>query len=256
MLIIIFLKKNQNQYFIEQNEPITKVASQFGTKPDTIKKRMAVMGVDYVNKSLKTYNRLAFKDVNTEEQAYWLGFFLADAYINDNRGVLRVKLSNKDRKHLEKLAIFMQDSLTSIKEDIGGAYERNNICPYLEYNCKTMIEDLHQYNLHAGKSGQEVPYCFNNSTLDAAYLRGMIDGDGHIEDGYFKYVGSKTSCEYVKAWFTQYVDFKEDCSYIYKHGAIYSFELRNKQANLALKELYLNAAIYLDRKYETVLNFK
>lgn len=243
-------------YFIEHNEPITIVASKFGTKADTIKRRMVIMGIHYINKSLKKYNRLVFKKIETEEQAYWLGFFLADAYINDDRGVLRVKLGNKDRQHLEKLAIFMQDSPTSIKEDIGGAYEKNNICPYLEYNCKAMIEDLHQYNLYEGKSGKEIPYCFNNFTLDTAYLRGMIDGDGHIEDGYFKYVGSKISCEYVKAWFAQYIDFKDECSYIYEHGTIYSFEVRNKQANLALKKLYLNAAIYLDRKYQTVLNFK
>ena len=54
-------------YFIEHDEPITVVANKFGTKTDTIKRRMAVMGTNYINKSLKAYNRLAFKDITTEE---------------------------------------------------------------------------------------------------------------------------------------------------------------------------------------------
>lgn len=40
-----------------------------------------------------------------------------------------------------------------------------------------------------------------------------------------------------------------------KHGNIYSFELRNKKVNEIIKDIYNNASIYLNRKYQTVQKF-
>ena len=91
-----------------------------------------------------------------------------------------------------------------------------------------------------------------NENLVLAYLRGIIDGDGHIESGYFKLVGSKEVCQYVKEVFSQWYDFKSDKKYIYEYGTIYSFEIRSKNVNNILKRIYQDATIYLDRKYEIV----
>jgi len=48
------------------------------------------------------YNRHIFDEINTSDKAYWLGFIIADGYLNDNKNMLRIKLGDKDKHHLEK----------------------------------------------------------------------------------------------------------------------------------------------------------
>ena len=47
-----------------------------------------------------------FEEINTEEKAYWLGFFYADGYLvyNKQYGIhgIGIELSSKDKNHLEK----------------------------------------------------------------------------------------------------------------------------------------------------------
>lgn len=235
-------------FFIENEEiSLISVAKKFGVKPDTIKRRMEVMGYSYNPRYKRQYNRSIFNQIETEEQAYWLGFFLADGYINEERKFLSVKLGAIDKKHLEKLAIFFGDKIESVKPD--------NNCYFIQFSSSELVQDLLKYNLHQNKSMQEIPYVFNNKKLEIAYIRGMIDGDGHVEDGYFKYVGSLASCEYMKNFFGNYYKYNSNCSYIYSHDKIYSFEIRSQKVNQILKTIYSNATVFLDRKYQTIKNF-
>ena len=48
------------------------------------------------------YHRHIFDQIDTQEKAYWLGFILADGYLNTNKHMLRIKLGDKDKHHLEK----------------------------------------------------------------------------------------------------------------------------------------------------------
>ena len=251
--LITPVEKEPVEYFISNPElSLTDVAKRFKTKTDTIKRRMSVMGIEYQPRNIRKYNRKAFTEIFTEEQAYWLGFILADGYINEDRGFLRIKLGETDIDHLTKFATFMQEPNVTIKTDTGGAYDRSNKCVYLEYSSRDLVNDLKKYGLHQRKSGVEKPYIFENEKLVLAYLRGIIDGDGHVEPGYFKLVGSKDICQYVKEVFSKWYDFKPDKKYIYEHGTIYSFEIRSQNVNNILKKIYQDAIIYLDRKYEIV----
>lgn len=240
-----------------ENTSITKLAEKYHSKSTTIKNRMKIMGYEYSPKNIKRkYNRDIFNKIDTKEKAYWLGFILADGYVNQDRGFLSIKLGAKDRGHLVKFMHFMgEDDESVIKEQTGGAYTKDNIVYSIMYSSRDMTNDLEKYGLFQRKSGKENPYDFHNDELNKAYIRGMIDGDGHVENGYFKYVGSMESCQYIKNFFGKYIQYQEDKSYIYEHGTIFSFELRNKEVNKALKDIYLNSSIYLDRKYDVVKQF-
>lgn len=50
------------------------------------------------------YNKNAFATIETEEDAYWLGFILADGYVSgpDKPAYLQIKLGIKDYAHLQK----------------------------------------------------------------------------------------------------------------------------------------------------------
>lgn len=141
-----------------------------------------------------------------------------------------------------------------IKYETGGAYTKDNLCASIEFHSKELITDLKQYKLFQKKSGKEQPIDMPNELLQLAYLRGMIDGDGHIENGYFKYVGSLQSCEYIKNKISKYYNFNPNNKYIYPKETIYSLEIRNKDINSVIKKIY-NGNIYLDRKYEIVQKF-
>ena len=243
-------------YYLEHpNDSLSSIAKKYGTKSDTIKRRLSVIGETYERRMKRKFNRSIFHVLDTEEKAYWLGFILADGYINEDKNFLRIKLAQVDEKHLQKFCLFMEEPDNVIKYDTGGAYTKNNICSFVEFDSKELIQDLKLYNLYQGKSGNEQPINMPNEQMELAYLRGMIDGDGHVENGYFKYVGSLKSCQYIKNKFSKWYDFKNENKYIYKHGTIFSFEIRSKQVNEILKKIYNNATIYLDRKYQTVQNF-
>ena len=53
------------------------------------------------------YNRNIFNKIDSEEKAYWLGFIVADGYLNINKHMLRIKLGNRDRSHLIKFIKFI-----------------------------------------------------------------------------------------------------------------------------------------------------
>jgi len=63
------------------------------------------------------YNRHIFDKINTPEKAYWLGFIVADGYLNVERRMLRIKLGNKDKHHLEKFILFLNGDNTMLKSE-------------------------------------------------------------------------------------------------------------------------------------------
>ena len=244
-------------YFLENPEvSLEAAARKFGVKSNTIKRRMEVMGKEYSARVSRKYNRSIFKKLENIEQAYWLGFILADGYLNEDRGFLRIKLAITDENHLKKFGKFMQEENleNAIKYDCGGAYTKDNQCAYIEFSSRELTQDLVKLGIFQNKSGQEKPINMPNEEMEIAYIRGMIDGDGHIENGYFKYVGSLDSCNYLKEKFSKWFNFNPKCKYIYPKGTIYSFEIRNQKINNVLKKIY-SQDIYLERKYEIVQEF-
>ena len=61
------------------------------------------------------YNRHIFDNIDSAEKAYWLGFIVADGYLNDDKNMLRIKLGDKDKIHLEKFINFLGKKISKIK---------------------------------------------------------------------------------------------------------------------------------------------
>ena len=64
------------------------------------------------------YNRHIFDIVNTPEKAYWLGFIVADGYLNIDKHMMRIKLGNQDKCHLEKFIHFINGNDEMLKSEI------------------------------------------------------------------------------------------------------------------------------------------
>ena len=131
------------------------------------------------------YNQTIFNNIDSPEKAYWLGFILADGYINEKKAFMRIKLQECDKNHLDKFVKFIDGDKGMIK------YETHNITYnkqyYVEVNGREFIKSLNNHNIRQGKSSKEhiakIPFEYRKD-----YIRGLFDGDGTI---YFNYTSGR-----------------------------------------------------------------
>lgn len=205
------------------------------------------------------YNTNAFNKICTEEDAYWLGFLLADGYIGGGtKPFLQIKLGAIDKDHLIKFLDYLKyDSYEVIKTTTGGAYTKDNICYVVKISCRQISENLKQYGLGGPKSAHEIPYLLHNKELEKHYIRGIIDGDGWIRETQsgFGICGSHDVMSYIKNYIHTYiVDVSQNS--ITTHGTIHKFELTSKlKTQIILDYFYKDANIYLTRKFDLYKKF-
>ena len=125
------------------------------------------------------YNRHIFDVIDSAEKAYWLGFIIADGYINDNKHMLRIKLGDVDKIHLEKFINFFDGDISMLKSERHNI--TNNIQWYVSTYAKEIWQALKNLEVEQGKSGHEhIPKI--SPTFIPDLIRGLWDGDGFIRD--------------------------------------------------------------------------
>ena len=72
------------------------------------------------------YNRHIFDNIDNEEKAYWLGFIVADGYLNLDKHMLRIKLGHKDKQHLIKFINFIGGEESMLKYEIHSITGNKN----------------------------------------------------------------------------------------------------------------------------------
>ena len=221
-----------NYYKTNPKTTFTEIQNRFGYKSTLFKNKLKVIGEDSERRYFNNFNRNLFKTIETEEDAYWLGFILADGYINEDRGFLNIKLGAIDRGHLVKFYKYAQCEENLIKEDVGGV---RNLVYSLTLNSKDIVNNLKQYGLFQAKSGKEIPYYEIREGLKSHYIRGIVDGDGWITKDLegFGVVGSYDVVKFIRDYANEIHEMKVDG--IYEHGTIKKINIHNK--NLLLKLL-------------------
>ena len=117
-------------------------------------------------------NEEIFEEVNTEQQAYWLGFFTADGAITENK--IRLTLRASDYPHLLKWKKFT-------KWD-GKDYCHKDTNAWEVYFRSTKIKnDLSLFGVTPRKTfAIKFPYDMLNRELTHHYVRGVFGTDGCI----------------------------------------------------------------------------
>lgn len=122
-----------------------------------------------------SYNENYFKNIDTEEKAYWLGFIAADGSIGKTCG-LEISLSYKDIDHLYKFANNIGAEIDMVSTRMVKQYK---VCRIF-INNKKIINDLSKYGIIQNKGyNLDFPDFLNDDMLKY-YLRGYFDGDGSI----------------------------------------------------------------------------
>ena len=159
---------------------------------------------------------------------------------------MRIKLKECDKNHLDKFVKFIDGDKGMIK------YETHNITSnkqyYVEVNGREFIKSLNNHNIRQGKSSKEhitkIPFEYRKD-----YIRGLFDGDGHIEEKRIDLVGSQEVLEYVQRYLKETCDIH--VNKILEHCNTKRIYIGFNRYNV-LKHLYYDGYISLDRKYKTV----
>ena len=225
------------------------IKEKYGYKQERFIEKLKALDIDTTRKYKISFNRKVLSEIKTEEDAYILGFILADGYINENRGFLHFKLNSKDINILEKINMYFESNskIKHEKHSITG-----NDLSVLNFNSRKLINTLKKYNLFQAKSCKEIPYYEISDNLKKHYIRGIIDGDGYIKkDGIgIGVCGSKEVLEFINKDFEKFIGQENLKKIRYDTSShIYRLEYSGEKAKKIINYLYKNSNIYLDRKY-------
>ena len=195
------------------------------------------------------YNRNIFNKIDNEEKAYWLGFIVADGYLNINKHMLRIKLGNRDRSHLIKFIKFVGGNEEMLKSEIHSETGNENF--YVSLYSKEVMNDLLSLGVEQAKSGKE-KVCNIDKKYYRDFIRGLWDGDGFIRENLsgVGLVGSEEVLAFVQNYFNDSLGVKP--LKIYPHCNTFKIEYRStrKAIPLILNHLYGDKDVALDRKKE------
>ena len=129
----------------------------------------------------KNVNENYFKNIDTSEKAYWLGFIQADGCIYQQETTYRfqINLSGKDKGHLKKLNNHLSSTYTVSERKVIVKGKEYETCS-LKINSKPFCENLIMNGITPQKTLNDA---FPNLRKDlmSHYLRGFFDGDGGIK---------------------------------------------------------------------------
>lgn len=247
----IYRNKEWLQEQFNLYETVTEVSRQTGFPRTCITryaKKFNIYTRKYTRENVNTVDEDYFKTIDTEEKAYWLGFFMADGnmYIyEDGKMQFSIKIKDSDYEHLVK---FKNAVKFSGKITRKYSTRKETKCYYSEikiYN-KNFCNNLIKHGIVPQKTGKEqMPKTVPND-LKQHFIRGFLDGDGTISKNVSMCCSKIDILQDIK----DYLSTKEINTKIYSYN-IYTINTTNKiMTYKLLKFLYKDANIYLDRKYK------
>lgn len=224
--------------------------------------------------SKKMPNQGYFKNIDTEEKAYILGFLAADGTIenNDNKSQYSIKIvvNSIDRKLLEDIKksfgalVDIKDFNTTTKLPQGG--ECNSSFSSLTIHGKELVKDLNKLGVTSKKSlTLNVNYNKIPQELKRHFWRGLMDGDGTF-GVYGKkkilsmnittsiYMCETTKQELLNIFPNLHISYYQaiNCNQNTKRFIITT----QKDVYDFLQYIYEDSHIYLERKYKKFLEIK
>ena len=254
------IEKETIESYLNKGLNFKEIANELGVNYKTLlrytKKYELKSGVGTQGARKHKFNEEYFKNIDTEEKAYWLGFIASDGcvYKNSNAWRLQINLKGSDIEHLSKLQKAIGSNY-KIAEKIVGTSE---VCQ-LKINSKIICEDLISLGIVERKSLiVRMPKIEDN--LKRHFIRGYFDGDGNIKNFEdknsrhrynFNIVGGEEMLNSINNAMPCTLDLYK----LKRVNPIFSLETTSREK---LKEiydfLYKDATVYLERKKDVFSN--
>lgn len=217
-------------------------------------------------------NNSFFKEINSEENSYYLGLLYADGcvQVSDGAYTISLKLKSNDQMIIEKFRDIMSPSSpVKITKNKGS----DNTYSYFRINQKEICEQLISHGCVPNKSLiLEFPKTIP-SNLIGHFIRGYSDGDGTIYENklqksatskpysnyIWKIVSTKVFCQSVAEIIKNELNI--NCSQSLSRPKTNQITTTlsvggNIQTMKLLDWLYKDATMYLSRKYNKYIEFK
>ncbi len=249
--------KEAKKMYLEEGKSLTQISKELHLDRGKLSNNFKTEGIKIINKqNIVKFNENYFDIINTSDKAYWLGFLYADGAISSNdRNIIELSLKSSDIKHLEKF----RDCLGFSKDKY---IFQDNIRCRIQICNKHLKQSLIRLGCTPRKSltlifptKEQVPDKF---LFD--FIRGYIDGDGSIMIGSNHkgiYNKPRLSLLGTKEFIEELLQRTQWRQHKIQHPSnAYSIEWSGNYVFNYLDQLYLNASIYLDRKYEKYIVLK
>lgn len=244
------------EQFKNHNGSAVEVSKATGFKRDTLLDWCYKFNIATSSPRLKrkySINESYFKKIDTEKKSYFLGFLMADGAISKDCRRLYVGLQQRDEYIIKELCKEI-NYLGNIDyyEDNIRKISSVNICS------QKMIVDLIYHGVVPKKTGKEILPDTIDKKLIKHFIRGFIDGDGHIERICKKISICSTSLNIlysIKYFLEETLNIKEYEVKLEpltsKNKKLFYYHIYSDSAVKVLNYLYSDATIYLKRKYKT-----
>lgn len=260
-----YWKESEIQYLKENFEKMSKgdIAKILGRTSNAVQLKANKLGLKKPEKYF--YTKRFFQNIDTEEKAYWLGFFFADGYTQNNLErryrEAAIMLSIKDIEHLRKLNKAVNGNIevkTSVRGNGFGNGRKHEVCCIRFYSWD-FVEDLIGHGCIPNKVKQmQFPELPQN--LYWPFIRGYFDGDGCIT---LDNKRNMPKCDFASTSYTfldalrEFLYSNNICSYYTdEKSGVRRLNIRGlENCNLFLEKIYKNASVYLDRKYNKYIQY-
>jgi hypothetical protein len=213
-------------------------------------------GLHSKTKYQKLSNHNYFSLINSHEKAYLLGILYADGWIRKEKNEIGLSLKCSDIKIIEYL-----------KQSIGSenklSIQKNQV--HFSFSSKKIVDDLLNLGLKRSKTYKQLSLPNIEKEYLNSFVLGFLDGDGWISVSKLNVQIGICSCldnilEEIKIYLLENnINSKIYCDKRSlkneKHKDLYSLVISdNKSKKLFLKLIYKDSSLYLNRKYQKMLN--
>lgn len=250
-----------------------EVDSLKNRKPQTLYPILIKTGL-YQKKDKNDLRRFKVNDnyfdiIDNEHKAYWLGLLLADGFLSNSGHATEsfgISLSVKDKYILEEFLKDL-DSTYTVKEYVGKSKFENSCTDFIYVKIliksKQIFKKLTEYGFTVKKSYDgTVPEKHIPDDLKIHFIRGYFDGNGglSIGSGSHLYTLDFTGTKEIITWILEYFD-KGNLKLQERHpdrdNNNVSIKISgDKQIYSIMNQIYKDATIYLNRKYERYLKLQ
>lgn len=206
-----------------------------------------------------------FETIQSEDRAYFLGFFVADGSLAKGQHTeeyIRVSLHLQidDIEILEKFKYYIE---SDHKIFVGHKF---NDCA-LRFVSRKMVHDIMKYGITPRKTGNEnVNLSLIPLNLQRHFFRGLVDGDGWITNSISPTTGRPITSigicgsQYVCRLFTEYIHNALGYNILnpskVKDKNCYKLQYSSyTEVAMIANLLYQNSSIYLTRKRDRAFQF-
>jgi len=176
--------------YLEDQFSIATITEKMGCSISKVQKYLEREGLTRTNLNSKRllskrtqHNSTFFDRIDTEEKAYWLGFFYADGYLDKDGSTLKIDLSARDTLHLQWFASIFQRDVRVYERNPDKRTGRVYSTASCTISCAYLWHALIEKGIKQANTLSEDISVFehiSDELLVHHFVRGFFDGDGSV----------------------------------------------------------------------------